>query len=165
MSISDQIVVMKEGIVQQIGHPQEVYDDPCNLFVAKFLGTPSVNLLEGQLRAHSLYIGGESVLSVPDTEETREVCVGIRPEGFVLQAQGALHCELCSVEVMGRDNSVVSAHPASLMPKLRSIISAEQKVETKNPVVSFDLKPSKTYLFDKETEKRIPIKLQTRSQV
>lgn len=159
------IVVMKEGIVQQIGHPQEVYDDPCNLFVAKFLGTPSVNLLEGQLRAHSLYIGGESVLSVPDTEETREVCVGIRPEGFVLQAQGALHCELCSVEVMGRDNSVVSAHPASLMPKLRSIISAEQKVETKNPVVSFDLKPSKTYLFDKETEKRIPIKLQTRSQV
>lgn len=165
MSISDQIVVMKEGIVQQIGHPQEVYDDPCNLFVAKFLGTPSVNLLEGQLRAHSLYIGGESVLSVPDTEETREVCVGIRPEGFVLQAQGALHCELCSVEVMGRDNSVVSAHPASFMPKLRSIISAEQKVDTKNPVVSFDLKPSKTYLFDKETEKRIPIKLQTRSQV
>lgn len=110
MSISDQIVVMKEGVVQQIGPPQEVYDDPCNLFVAKFLGTPSINLLEGQLRAHRLYIGGQAVLSVPDAAEEREVYVGVRPEGFSIKEKGAFSCELCGVEVMGRDSSVVMRH-------------------------------------------------------
>ncbi|MCD7841194.1 MAG: ABC transporter ATP-binding protein, partial [Lachnospiraceae bacterium] len=57
MSISDLIVVMKEGVVQQIGKPQEVYDSPANLFVAKFLGTPPINVFEGQVRGGKLYIG------------------------------------------------------------------------------------------------------------
>ena len=57
MSISDVIVVMKDGEVQQIGKPQDVYDDPVNLFVAKFLGTPPVNLFDGEVKAGTLYIG------------------------------------------------------------------------------------------------------------
>ncbi len=62
MSISDLIVVMKEGVVQQIGKPQEVYDSPANLFVAKFLGTPPINVFEGQVRGGKLYIGEDAVL-------------------------------------------------------------------------------------------------------
>ena len=54
MSISDMIVVMKDGAVQQIGKPQEVYDNPINLFVAKFLGTPPINVFEGELRDDSV---------------------------------------------------------------------------------------------------------------
>ena len=50
MSISDSIVVMKDGVVQQIGKPQDVYDNPVNLFVARFLGTPPINLFEGEVR-------------------------------------------------------------------------------------------------------------------
>lgn len=53
MSISDFIVVMKKGVVQQIGKPQDVYDDPDNLFVAKFLGTPPINVFEGTVRMGS----------------------------------------------------------------------------------------------------------------
>ena len=56
MSISDLIVVMKDGIVQQIGKPQEVYDSPVNLFVAKFLGTPSINVFEGRVLEGKLWI-------------------------------------------------------------------------------------------------------------
>ncbi|MCC8138551.1 MAG: ABC transporter ATP-binding protein [Clostridiales bacterium] len=62
MSISDLIVVMKEGVVQQIGKPQEVYDSPANLFVAKFLGTPPINVFEGRVRGGKLYIGEDAVL-------------------------------------------------------------------------------------------------------
>ena len=62
MSISDMIVVMKDGVVQQIGKPQDVYDSPVNLFVAKFLGTPPINVFEGQIRGGSLYIGENAVL-------------------------------------------------------------------------------------------------------
>lgn len=64
MSISDRIVVMKEGVVQQTGKPQEVYDSPANLFVAKFLGTPPINVFEGRLRGGWLYIGEDKVLRI-----------------------------------------------------------------------------------------------------
>ena len=58
MSISDMIVVMKKGVLQQIGKPQDVYDDPANLFVAKFLGTPPINVFKGYVKNGMLYIGG-----------------------------------------------------------------------------------------------------------
>ena len=83
MSISDMIVVMKDGIVQQIGKPQNVYDDPVNLFVAKFLGTPPINVFSGEVKNEQLYIGSEAVLSTPGVAD-QSVHVGIRPEGFVL---------------------------------------------------------------------------------
>ena len=56
MSISDLIVVMKDGIVQQIGAPQEVYDEPTNLFVAKFLGTPQISVFDGRVEGGKLYL-------------------------------------------------------------------------------------------------------------
>ncbi|MDE6674593.1 MAG: ABC transporter ATP-binding protein, partial [Acetatifactor sp.] len=61
MSISDMIVVMKEGVVQQIGKPQEVYDEPVNLLVAKFLGTPPINIFQGKVSGGQRYIGQEAV--------------------------------------------------------------------------------------------------------
>ena len=64
MSISDMIVVMKLGIIQQIGKPQDVYDSPVNLFVARFLGTPPINVFEGEVKNGSLFINGEDVLKV-----------------------------------------------------------------------------------------------------
>ena len=64
MSISDMIVVMKLGVVQQVGQPQAVYDDPINLFVAKFLGTPPINVFEGNVKSGMLYIGDEAVMEV-----------------------------------------------------------------------------------------------------
>lgn len=84
MSISDMIVVMKDGIVQQIGKPQNVYDDPVNLFVAKFLGTPPINVFSGEVKNEQLYIGSEAVLSTPGVAD-QPVHVGIRPEGFILK--------------------------------------------------------------------------------
>ena len=154
MSISDQIVVMKLGVVQQIGAPQAVYDDPANLFVAKFLGTPPVNVFTGAVRDGKLYIGEEAVLDVPGVAD-QEVTVGIRPEGFVLDENGPMHCNLNSVEVMGRDVSIVSTHDASLNPVVRSIINADNKVDRDQASVAFSLKAHKVFLFNKETEERI----------
>lgn len=153
MSISDMIVVMKEGIVQQIGKPQEVYDNPANLFVAKFLGTPPVNIFEGRVRDHKLYIGDDAVLNVGGAAD-QEVYAGIRPEGFILKEDGPFCCNLSGVEVMGRDISVVSTNKASLNPTIRSIISTENKVNM-GAFVRFALKPQKVFLFSKETEERI----------
>ena len=153
MSISDMIVVMKDGVVQQIGAPQDVYDSPVNLFVAKFLGTPPINVFDGEIKDGKLYIGEDAVLDTPLS--SRKVYVGVRPEGFILSESGKLSCSLKGIEVMGRDISVVSENSASANPLIRSIISAENKVDTTAQSVRFDLKPNKVFIFDKETEERL----------
>lgn len=154
MSISDLIVVMKDGVVQQIGKPQAVYDSPVNLFVAKFLGTPPINVFDGEVKDGHLYIGEEAVLAVPGVAN-QSVTAAIRPEGFTLSETGALSCDLSRVEVMGRDISVVSTHPKSQNVTIRSIISAENAVNTASQKVRFDLKPNKVFLFQKESGARI----------
>ena len=154
MSISDLIVVMKDGVVQQIGKPQAVYDSPVNLFVAKFLGTPPINVFDGEVKDGHLYIGEEAVLAVPGVAN-QSVTAAIRPEGFTLSETGALSCDLSRVEVMGRDISVVSTHPKSRNVTIRSIISAENAVNTASQKVRFDLKPNKVFLFQKESGARI----------
>ena len=154
MSISDMIVVMKLGVVQQIGKPQEVYDDPANLFVANFLGTPPINVFSGRVEGGKFFIGDDCMLTVGGLED-QEVTVGIRPEGFILDENGPLTCHLNNVEVMGRDVSVVSTHAASLKPSVRSIIDADDRSGLNGEVVRYSVKPHKLFVFHKETEKRL----------
>ena len=154
MSISDMIVVMKDGIVQQIGKPQNVYDDPVNLFVAKFLGTPPINVFSGEVKNEQLYIGSEAVLSTPGVSD-QPVHVGIRPEGFILKEDGPLSCDLVRLEVMGRDVSIVSTHEKSQNVTIRSIIDADKGKSLPTGKVHFGLKPAKVFLFCTDTEERI----------
>ena len=154
MSISDLIIVMKDGIIQQIGKPQEVYDSPVNLFVAQFLGTPAINVLEGEIRGGKVRIGDEAVADAAGKAD-RKVWVGIRPEGFVLKADGAFTCDLDRIEVMGRDVSVVATHPKMTGRNMRAIIPAEDAAAAAGGKVRFDLKPSKVFLFDRESEARV----------
>ncbi|MBO7254700.1 MAG: ABC transporter ATP-binding protein, partial [Clostridia bacterium] len=154
MSISDMIVVMKQGIIQQTGKPQDVYDDPTNLFVAKFLGTPPINVFEGSVKGGKLYLGNDAVLDVGGVSD-RDVMVGIRPEGFIVDEKGPMTCNLSSVEVMGRDSSIVSTHSASSNPFIRSIVDADLTVSSEAKTVNYSLKPHKVFIFDKETEERI----------
>lgn len=153
MSISDMIVVMKEGKVQQIGKPQEVYDNPVNLFVAKFLGTPPINIFDGEVREGKLYIGKDNVLDVRGVPN-QEVYVGIRPEGFILKEDGPFCCTLTGVEVMGRDISVISTNKHSVNNSIRSIIDAEHRVDTSRETVRFALKAGKVLLFEKDGENK-----------
>ena len=153
MSISDLIVVMRDGLLQQIGKPQQVYDDPVNLFVAKFLGTPPINVFDAEVKSGKLYIGSEAVLdaSLPDGPVT----AAIRPEGFVPGENGAFSCDLKRVEVMGRDISVVCGHPRFTGESFRAIIDSDDMSKLTGSTVRFDLKPSKLFLFDAATDDRI----------
>ena len=153
MSISDLIVVMKDGAIQQIGKPQSVYDDPANLFVAKFLGTPPINVFAGKARAGKLYIGDEAVLDadLPDGPIT----IAIRPEGFDPDPSGCFTCKLTGVEVMGRDVSIVSTHPDCEAPNVRAIVSSEELRDVSGETVRFNLKRGKVFAFRPETGERL----------
>ena len=153
MSISDLIVVMKLGVVQQIGEPQKVYDDPTNLFVAKFLGTPPINVLEGVVVDGKVYIGEDMVMEVSGVEN-QKVYIGIRPEGFEPCDNGVLGCEISNVEVMGRDVSVVCTNAASVNPVIRAIVNADNKFAATGSI-RFNIKPHKFFIFNKETEERV----------
>jgi len=154
MSISDMIVVMKDGVIRQIGAPQQVYDQPESLFVARFLGTPSINVFDAEVSGGRLLIGGAPVMAVPGAPDGR-VWAAVRPEGFIPDASGSLACGLSGIEVMGRDISVVCTHPAS-EAVIRAIVSAENTVDAAATEVRFDLKPSKVFLYNRESEERVP---------
>ena len=154
MSISDIIIVMKDGRMQQVGRPQEVYDNPVNLFVAKFLGTPPINVFNGYVKNEKLYIGKDELFAVQGVSD-REVYVGIRPEGFIPEDSGKLHCKMERIEIMGRDISIVSQNDDSVNPVVRSIITNDRVIDGTREEVAFNLKPSKVLIFDKETEERI----------
>ena len=153
MSICDTILVMKLGVVQQMGHPQAIYDDPDNLFVANFLGTPPINIFEGEVKGGKLIVNGEELMKVP--YEDQEVYVGIRPEGFVYnQEGGVLTLMKDHIEVMGRDKSIVATHEKSTKPTVRCIIDSQVKLAD-GYSLKFDLRPEKVFVFNKESEMRL----------
>ena len=154
MSISDFIIVMKDGIINQIGKPQDIYDDPVNLFVAKFLGTPQINVFAGEVKDGKICIGDEAVMKIKGVED-QKVHIAIRPEGFIPEAKGPLTCRLQAVEVTGRDTSIVSTNPAFDGAAIRSIISSDIKIPADQKEVHFSIKPHKIHLFSVTDEKRI----------
>ena len=156
MSISDKIVVMKDGVLMQQGGPQEVYDDPHSLFVAKFLGTPPINVFSGAVEKERLLLGGAPVLAAPGVADG-PVTVGVRPEGFLPDPGGPLACGLRRVEVLGRDTSMVCSHPACQADSLRAIVPPERMGFPVGGEARFSLREDKVFLFDAETEERLPL--------
>ena len=155
MSICDLIAVMKDGILQQLGKPQDVYDFPSNLFVAKFLGTPPINVFHGFVKDQTLFIGKNAVLAAPGVSD-QEVTAGIRPEGLIYRPDGPLSCHMNRIEVMGRDTSITASHPDCENPVIRAITNTDKLPDPGARTVSFSLKPGKVHLFQAETGERIP---------
>lgn len=145
MSISDFIVVMDHGIVQQVDEPQKVYDNPKNLFVAKFLGSPAINLLKGDIQKGTLYIQGKPFDK--GYSQDGPVTVGIRPEHFTIDPKRPqqLAVDVDFVEHIGRDISFVGrAHETS--DKLRIIVSSDFRDQASQSLVTFGIK--QFFVFD-----------------
>ena len=159
MSISDQIVVMKLGEMQQMGKPQDVYNSPANLFVAQFLGTPPINVFKGRFDGKKVFVGDDVVMELNEDLGQKDVYVAIRPEGFILAKdsdKNVLHANCEMIQVMGRDISVVANNEHCKKDTFKAIISADDQVSP-GPV-AFKIKPHKIFFFDGETEDRIYVK-------
>ena len=152
MSISDEIVVMKFGVEQQKGAPQKVYENPVNQFVAKFLGTPPINIFNGYVHDGGLYIGEEKI---QDTElENQEVTIGIRPEGFEISPEGSLSIFVKYIEYIGRDKQIHGVNPYSEKETFKFIVDSEVEV-VEGTTIKARIKKSKCFVFNKATEERI----------
>ena len=154
MSISDFIVVMKLGVIQQIDEPQKVYEEPANLFVAKFLGSPAINVFDGELKGGKLLLNGKEIDKDPAYKgEDRPVKVAVRPEAFEYVAKGAnIPIDVTTVEQIGRDITV-NGYVENQQNHIKAIIPSELRFEILGKEkVSFRAK--RLYVFE-ETGERI----------
>lgn len=151
MSICDIMIVMKDGLIQQYGEPQEIYTNPANLFVASFIGTPKINILEGKIINHKLFIDDEIIMDL--AIEDQDVMVGIRPEAFIYAPEGVLTLNVDHIELMGREKTVVASHKTST--NIRAIVPIETIIPLDAKKLAFNLKKSAVYIFSKETGNRL----------
>ena len=157
MAISDKIVVMSKGKVQEIGKPQEIYKNPTNLFVAKFLGVPPINLYKGYIKEHYLYIGKELLIEKEIRTNDQEVIVGIRPEAYKLVGEDSnkgLTLKIEKIDNSTRDLIVVSSSEFALN-EIKQIL--DSNLEGIKGVNKFIVNQERMFVFDIKTEKRIEI--------
>ena len=160
MTLASRIVVMRGGLIQQIGAPAEVYGRPGNLFVAGFLGAPGMNFLNGQIHlqdgtsptfASPLPLGLDGYAFISAPQQGQAVVLGLRPEDIRLDPQGELSATVQLVEPMG-NYQVVWLQVAGL--SLAALIH-DGRVLQSDEVVRFSVERSRVSLFDAATELRL----------
>lgn len=101
MTLADRVVVMSKGIVQQVGSPTEIYDNPANTFVAGFIGSPAMNLIDGELRNGTFTAKGVNITGL-ETDHSGQVTLGFRAEDATIEAGGtAIAAPVYSMELLG----------------------------------------------------------------
>ena len=168
MTLGDRIVIMKDGFIQQVGTPQEVFHHPANLFVAGFIGTPQMNFFDARLiregDRYRVELGGAHVELTPEKSArlaangvgTGEVTLGVRPEHLSLtEADNAIFASVDVTEMMG---SAVHIHVDALgrdvvivVPVSEDAAEADQKMMAMGTPVRFTFRGSAAHVFDRET--------------
>ena len=153
MTMADRIVVMHDGIVEQIGTPLELYDYPNNLFVAAFIGSPSMNILGGKLVGGRFVAADGTAIELPYApagEDGRAVSLGVRPEHFVLDAEG-IDAEIITVEPTGSETQVAMRFAG------HEVVGVFRERITGLPGEKLRVKPDhdRIHLFDSQSGQRI----------
>ncbi|MCB8819561.1 sn-glycerol-3-phosphate ABC transporter ATP-binding protein UgpC [Microvirga rosea] len=152
MTMADKIVVMHDGIVEQIGAPLDLYDRPANLFVAGFIGSPAMNILEGRIGEGGFMVGDLTlpVQNVPSSSVGRPAYYGIRPEHFHLSDQG-IPIEVSVIEPTGSETQVF----ARLQGREITCVFRERINAKPGETIRAQPDPALVHLFEKDTGRRI----------
>jgi multiple sugar transport system ATP-binding protein len=152
MTLADRIAVMNKGEIQQIGTPDEVYNQPNNLFVAGFIGSPPMNLIKGTL-AEGTFIGPDTRVEAAGKGSHNNVVLGVRPEDMEITTDrdGHLVSKLYSLEPTG-DLTLVTAWAAEQLVVAKGPRSFRQAIDTP---IAFRFPKDRVYLFAGETGQRL----------
>lgn len=167
MTLGDKVAVMKDGIVQQFGTPKEIYNNPANLFVASFIGSPPMNFIPLRLSRdaagwHALLESGQDRCELPldlvngQSLEGREVILGIRPEQISVGTEAglpSLRAEVQVIEPTGPDTMVfVSLNQTKVCCRL-----APDAAPNPGTSLTLQFEPDKVLLFDAQTGERLGV--------
>ena len=151
MTLGDRIVVLRDGFIQQVAPPLEVYNNPCNKFVAGFIGSPAMNFFKGEISNQKLFSlnGSLAVAGVGDGVYT----LGVRPEDIVVQDNGQFTCSVEVVETLGNEKVVIGVTVTGEHITARCRPDVDVHPGGK---LAFDIDMSKIHLFDiEEAERKI----------
>ena len=173
MTLGDRIVIMKDGFIQQIGTPQQVFDHPANIFVAGFIGMPQMNFFDGQLVAdgdhYYVKVMDATMELSPEAQAalkakgvpSKAVTIGIRPEHISFAESAGAHCLTGSVDVSEMMGSEIHLHVnAGGRDVVLRVPTTELSAEHKGGIaygtqVHFTFRGDLMHLFDPETEKNL----------
>ena len=161
MAMGDRIVVMSDAVVQQIGDPNEVYHNPSNLFVANFIGSPGMNLLNGSYAEGVVTLPGGNTYSAPAawrqqlaSYEGKDVIMGFRPEAARVNGGGPINAEVYTTDLHGSYTMVhgrldIGGGVAQQLVRVRTRRGVALPM---GATMTFDLDPEMVRFFDPTTE-------------
>jgi multiple sugar transport system ATP-binding protein len=149
MTLADRVVVMKSGVVQQMGTPTEIYDRPANTFVASFIGNPAMNLLEGQIRGQ--VFDGENVRIAGFPAPDGPVTLGFRAEDASLGASGEIVAPAYTTELLG-DATMITVRAGGALVAVKAHKEVRAQI---GEMVSLQVPPTICHLFDAATGQRL----------
>ncbi len=154
MSISDKIVLMKDGVLQQKDDPQNLYDDPANCFVADFLGNPPINKTHGVVKNGKIVLDGDCTVEIPGVEKIADgtkVTMSMRAESIVVDENGAIETTVDTKYVIGKE---VLAYLDLGAHHVRAYVPAEKELQH-GEKVKVSLKKTGVFVFDEASGERL----------
>lgn len=162
MTLGEKLIVINKGKIEQIASPLDIYERPASEFVGKFIGSPQMNILKGQVKNKKFYIDSKHTLEIPDMyiQDGREVILGIRPENIYLNNEQANHSNVFSVtvdeiELLGSD-VLVYAYIQSDSAKLPILLRLHKLLNLKyKDIIKISIPKQHIHVFDAKTKQRI----------
>ena len=151
MTLADRLAVINNGIIEQLGTPIEIYDNPKSLFVAGFIGSPQMNFLDGNLKNKTLSAEGFEIKDI-NSDHEGEVTLGIRPEHLSQSENALINLKVDLVEQLGSDNLVYGQ--LKVRKDFCYRCPGNQTIE-KGSNLRLNIENNKYYIFDKSTGKRV----------
>ncbi|MFA0438678.1 sn-glycerol-3-phosphate ABC transporter ATP-binding protein UgpC [Vibrio sp. 10N.286.49.C2] len=155
MTLADKLVVLNKGNVEQVGSPLEIYDNPASMFVATFIGSPAMNILDAQVVVDGLQIGESLMLSTTQTLDLGEIKLGLRPEHLTLTDHHPwFNVDVELVESLGADLLLYCQTKDDQQQKLVVRVEGHSNINI-GDTLGLTINPEHVHLFDAKTEKRI----------
>lgn len=153
MTLADRVAVMKHGVIQQLGTPDEIYNDPANLFVAGFIGSPAMNLINGSVQNGMFVTTGGTRLVKLETPDRAKAILGVRADDMQVHDAGQGDID---VTIYAFENTGESTLLTVQWGKQRVIARGDRHLrKDQDDVVGISLNTDHLYLFDPDTEQRI----------
>lgn len=149
--MADRIVVLRDGVVEQVGAPLELYDRPANLFVATFIGSPSMNLFEGEVAGGRLRLFDDLAMPAP-TGATGHVTVGVRPDELALVERGApnaFSAKVTTFEATGNETMVFAEKDGRSI----TLVTKARPDFAKGDAIWMTADPARSHYFDADGQR------------
>ncbi|WP_127115165.1 ABC transporter ATP-binding protein [Shimia sediminis] len=153
MTLADRVAVMKDGIIQQLGTPDEIYNEPANLFVASFIGSPAMNLIEGSIKGGKFHSTGGTALVNVDVADRSKAVLGVRPDDLLVTDPGEGDID---VSIYAFENTGEATFLTVQWGKQRVIARGSRHLrKEQDDIVGIKIDSNHIYLFDPDTGNRI----------